>query len=162
MDDDFNKIFLEKYNDDNISRLINSMVKPYRSWLDKEEIENCKVDGLWKALKKFDNSRKSSLNTFICNYVKWECRKLIHKKNKVNEKKENFRLNYKKKEVKNFDELYLYIGFLTQEQQKIVKMRLENRSLAEIGRILKIRRFTIRRIYEQAVEKLRALIVGRP
>lgn len=58
-------------------KVANSAIKKFRRIIDKDELNQCKHIGIWKACVSF-KPNKSSFITHLYNHVKWECCRLLN------------------------------------------------------------------------------------
>lgn len=68
----------EAIKDINIIKISNKAANKYKKVMRVEDLSQCRHIGIWKACKLY-NPDKSSLHTYIYNYVQWECKKYITK-----------------------------------------------------------------------------------
>ena len=72
--------FNEVVNHNDIQRITMSASFKYKTMIPKEEIDQAKNIGIWKAIKKYNS--QGNIYTFevlVFNYVKWECLGIIQK-----------------------------------------------------------------------------------
>lgn len=81
-----NDEFTMALRDSNNKKVMNSASHRYKSLLGVE-VENCKTDGLLRALQKYDNTRGMQFSTFLYENVKRKCyaAAMKVKKRKTNE-----------------------------------------------------------------------------
>ena len=84
--------FEEATTDINNIKIMSSVVKRFSNQIPGEILKQCKMLGLWKALKSHDFSQRRKFTTSLYKFVLWECQKEIrsrtriqNKKNKMNE-----------------------------------------------------------------------------
>lgn len=74
-----NKDFLEKYNDEYNTRLMNKVSNRYRTSLSEDEIESCKMVAVWKTMIYFNPSKKTKFVTYLYRVLKTELNKALPK-----------------------------------------------------------------------------------
>lgn len=67
----------EVINNSQYIKIANSAIKKFKCIIDKDELNQCKHIGIWKACLSFKPG-KSSFITHLYNHVKWECCKLLN------------------------------------------------------------------------------------
>tara|TARA_R110002051_G_scaffold52514_1_gene99653 strand:- start:234 stop:725 length:492 start_codon:yes stop_codon:yes gene_type:complete len=149
------KEFEEALNDNDTQRVFGFLSKKYHN-ISKDDIIECQLLGLWKALKKYDPERKKKFKNFLYTSIDWEC-KLYLRKNK-------------RKEVScvydsadnNFEpfepiEVMDIVDCLIPRLKIVIKQRFfENFTMEEIGNANNYSRETARRYLKEAIEKLQS------
>ena len=81
------------YSRPEIKKIINAAAKRFK-FLDRDELESCKLIGLWKALESNDND--VLLTTNIYNNVTWQCKdriKILYKDTDTSDIQDRIRSN---------------------------------------------------------------------
>lgn len=73
------KFRLEYASEDNL-KIMNYAIKPF-FFLDDEDLLECKLDGLWKALSTYDET-KSTFFYYLVKNIRWNCLKKIRNNQK--------------------------------------------------------------------------------
>ncbi len=74
-------------NPDN-NKIMNSVIRRFNNQISGRVLEQCKMLGLWKALKSHDFSQKRKFTTSLYKFVLWECLKEIRSKTLLKTKKD--------------------------------------------------------------------------
>lgn len=123
-----NEQFNEVYSRPEIKKIINKAIKKFR-FLDSDELESCKLIGLWKALE--SNRGDILLTTSVYNHVTWQCKdraKLLCKNTDTSQ--------IPRREESNDSDIFDLISDIgsTPNGQLIIEKVIDNLSLHEIGR----------------------------
>lgn len=78
-------------NMDNV-RIMNSVARRFCNQISSEVLKQCKLLGLWKALKSHDFSQKRKFTTSLYKFVLWECQKEIRSKTQLKNKRDKFKI----------------------------------------------------------------------
>lgn len=65
--------FEDELSDINNVRIMRKAAQPFAKQLTKEELENCQLIALWKAVGDFDPNKGSKFTSILFNRVRWEC-----------------------------------------------------------------------------------------
>ena len=76
-----------RINIDNI-KIMNSVIRRFNNQISGRVLEQCKMLGLWKALKSHDFSQKRKFTTSLYKFVLWECQKEIRSKTTLKVKRD--------------------------------------------------------------------------
>ncbi len=140
--------FKVKWNDSNVSNIMNKVANRYRRNIDLDEIESIKMNTLWKCIEKHDES-KSKFTSFLYSQLSFAL------KNKVKKAKVEYNCSNIEKEDYKVDISLEYIDIvsgLPDDVRKILNQRFyENLTMKEIGRINGYSRETARRRLKNAV-----------
>jgi len=145
---DLNKAFSDKWNDSNVSNIMNKVSNRYRRNIDSDEIESIKMNTLWKCIEKHDES-KSKFTSFLYSQLSFAL------KNKVKKKKIEYNCsNIEKGDYKTemFLEYTDIVSGLPEDVKEILRQRFyENLTMKEIGKINGYSRETARRRLKTAI-----------
>ncbi len=145
---DINDAFTAKWNDSNVSNIMNKVANRYRRNIDLDEIESIKMNTLWKCIEKHDES-KSKFTSFLYSQLSFAL------KNKVKKKKIEFNCStIEKNDYKA--EIYMeytdIVSGLPEEVKGIIDQRFyQNLTMKEIGKINGYSRETARRRLKNAI-----------
>ena len=90
------KEFLRSFNhknltEDDINKVCRKASSAFSPYLSQNEIESCILNALWKALKKYDHSKKTKFTSYLHNGVVMEC--LTQKKFNTNTGSPTYRIH---------------------------------------------------------------------
>jgi RNA polymerase sigma factor (sigma-70 family) len=120
--------------------------------------------GLWKAIKKFDPSKKTKLSTIAYDYIRWEIIRYIGKQKKQQQLMENpLLISYTQQNDKRKTALTLPPELpellptnLTPSELQTVQMRNEGYTFEEIGKELGgYTRGWANKLFKSAIEKIK-------
>ena len=57
---------------DEYDTLMSRVAKKYKKYITYDEINNCKLHAVYKALKTYDKDKHTKFSTFLCYHVNWE------------------------------------------------------------------------------------------
>ena len=77
-------------------KLMSFAVKKFKKKLDYYERKQCKMDGLYYAVNRYNKDKGSSFNTYLVNCVYWYCQKLLSSKIKYHQRFARYGNNDKK------------------------------------------------------------------
>lgn len=145
---EINNQFSKKWNDSNVSNIMNKVANRYRRNIDLDEIESIKMNTLWKCIEKHDEE-KSKFTSFLYSQLSYAL------KNKVKKKK----LEYNCSSIEKTDykaeislEYIDIVSGLPDEARNIINQRFyQNLTMKEIGRINGYSRETARRRLKNAI-----------
>ena len=109
--------------------------------------------GLWKALKKYDNSKGAVLSTYAWNPIRWEIIKEIKslKKNRYKVLSDANLPTYIDK-----DEFWEIVpSFLSEEEVSLLELRRMGYKLSEMAEISGKKNSYIKRIFYKALKKIK-------
>jgi hypothetical protein len=131
-----------------IKKIVNSAAKKFK-FLDKDELESCKLIGLWKALE--SNNDDVLLTTNIYNNVMWQCKdriKLLYR-NPNTSKISNEAVSGESSLVDLIDDISsIHDGNL------VIEKIIDNLSLCEMGAKRNVSTETIRIRINKAIKAL--------
>lgn len=64
-------------NNPTYDELSKKIICKYRAVIDKDELEQCRCIGIWKACTGF-NDRRGSFTSYLCSHIGWECIRTIN------------------------------------------------------------------------------------
>lgn len=154
MDNEVNtKDFNSALKDEKNKKVFACLGKKYYSGIPPDEMESCKLLGLWKALKKYDPDKKRKFSNFLYVSVDWECKLYLRKNKRKYISCETF-----PSEVNSFDEVDIsdFINSLSPRLKIVIRQRFfENLTMEEIGLKNDYSRETARRYLQEAIDKLK-------
>ena len=145
---DINEKFASKWNDSNVSNIMNKVANRYRANIDVDEIESIKMNTLWKCIEKHDED-KSKFTSFLYSQLSFAL------KNKV--KKQKLEYNCSTIEKEDFKavvsmEYTDIVSGLPDDTRQILNQRFyQNLTMKEIGKINGYSRETARRRLKNAI-----------
>jgi len=145
---DISEAFTTKWNDSNVSNIMNKVANRYRRNIDLDEIESIKMNTLWKCIEKHDES-KSKFTSFLYSQLSFAL------KNKVKKKKVEYNCStIEKNDYKA--EIYMEYTDITsglpEDVRHIIDQRFyQNLTMKEIGKINGYSRETARRRLKNAI-----------
>jgi DNA-directed RNA polymerase specialized sigma subunit len=80
--------FDEAKEDINNIKIMNTVTSRFYNQIPRDILKQCKMLGLWKAMKAHDFSQKRKFTTSLYKYVLWECQKEIRSKMVIKTKKD--------------------------------------------------------------------------
>ncbi len=145
---DINDKFASKWNDSNVSNIMNKVANRYRRNIDVDEIESIKMNTLWKCIEKHDED-KSKFTSFLYSQLSFALKNKVKKKkleyNSPSIEKEDF------KAVVSMEYTDIVSG-LPEETREILNQRFyQNLTMKEIGKINGYSRETARRRLKNAI-----------
>lgn len=145
---DINDKFASKWNDSNVSNIMNKVANRYRRNIDVDEIESIKMNTLWKCIEKHDEN-KSKFTSFLYSQLSFALKNKVKKKkleyNSPSIEKEDF------KAVVSMEYTDIVSG-LPEETREILNQRFyQNLTMKEIGKINGYSRETARRRLKNAI-----------
>lgn len=145
---DINNEFTKKWNDSNVSNIMNKVANRYRRNVDLDEIESIKMNTLWKCIEKHDEN-KSKFTSFLYSQLSYALKNKVKKK-KVEYNCSSIEKNDYKAEISL--EYTDIVSGLPDEERHILNQRFyENLTMKEIGRINGYSRETARRRLKNAI-----------
>lgn len=129
-----NEEFLAAFNNEIYRKIINAASKKYKSILG-EEVEVCKLDGLWLALRDYENARGMTFTTYLFESVKRKCFAEAKRVRRKNKKERNFSSLNMPENTYHDDYLMNDIALsLNERDAKLLSDRfIYNKTLLEIG-----------------------------
>ena len=145
---EINNQFSKKWNDSNVSNIMNKVANRYRRNIDLDEIESIKMNTLWKCIEKHDEE-KSKFTSFLYSQLSYAL------KNKVKKKKLEYNCSSIEKTDYKAEMSLEYIDIvsgLPDEAKNIINQRFcQNLTMKEIGKINGYSRETARRRLKNAI-----------
>jgi RNA polymerase sigma factor (sigma-70 family) len=139
--------------DINIVKIMNMASRRFKNQLDKDIINSCHLNALWKAFENYDATKGAKFTTYLYNGVFIECMKEI----KFSKKSKFFvaKLHDNIQENKN---QYLIVDILDELDEKDKELfidRMSNMTVSEIGKKHNLNRETARRKVNKIVDKIK-------
>lgn len=145
---DINEKFASKWNDSNVSNIMNKVANRYRANIDVDEIESIKMNTLWKCIEKHDED-KSKFTSFLYSQLSFAL------KNKVKKKKLEYNCPTIEKEdfkaVVSMEYTDIVSGLPDDTRQILNQRFYQNLTMKEIGKINGYSRETARRRLKNAI-----------
>ena len=145
---DINEKFASKWNDSNVSNIMNKVANRYRANIDVDEIESIKMNTLWKCIEKHDED-KSKFTSFLYSQLSFAL------KNKVKKKKLEYNCSTIEKEdfkaVVSMEYTDILSGLPDDTRQILNQRFYQNLTMKEIGKINGYSRETARRRLKNAI-----------
>ncbi len=145
---DINEKFASKWNDSNVSNIMNKVANRYRANIDVDEIESIKMNTLWKCIEKHDED-KSKFTSFLYSQLSFAL------KNKVKKKKLEYNCSTIEKEdfkaVVSMEYTDIVSGLPDDTRQILNQRFYQNLTMKEIGKINGYSRETARRRLKNAI-----------
>ena len=133
--------------------IMNLASLPYLRFLSKEELEGCKLIGLWLALQHYD-SAKSKFTTYLYNRVKWQCQDALKEVHSDVTTSGNLDCLVDGKFLE--DTIEELIQPVDNESQKVISQRFrEKMTLEQIGKANKYSRTTAQKRIQKSLKELR-------
>jgi len=138
--------------DINIIKIMNRASRRFKNQLDKDYINTCHLNALWKAFVNHDPSKGAKFTTYLYNGVFIECMKEI----KFSKKSENSgaKLHDNIPDNKNSSILIDILDELSGKDKEMFLDRLSNMTIIEISKKHNINRETARRKINAIIENL--------
>jgi type VI protein secretion system component Hcp len=139
--------------DDNIVKIMNKAAKRFRNQLDKDIINSCQLNALWKTFVNHEPSKGAKFTTYLYNGVFIECMKEI----KFSKKMERFsgKLHDNIPENKNQFLMTDIFDELSDEDKQFFIDRLSNMTIAEMSEKHNTNRESARRKMHKIIKNLR-------
>jgi len=147
-----NKEYEEALSDKNNTMIMNCVCYKFVKSLNKDELYQCKLMALWKALKSWQPEKGRKFTTFLYQKLYWECIK------EVNAKYNNKYVNVNYCEKKTYDELPMFemLDGLNEDIKDIVQKKyIDMMTLQEIGNEYGCSYETIRKKIKKAINQLK-------
>lgn len=77
-------VFEQELHNTNNQKIMKSASRPFQRQLTKEEIENCELIALWKAIEDFQPTKGSKFTSILYTRVRWECLKELRQMKPIN------------------------------------------------------------------------------
>lgn len=145
------------YNCVDNKKIMNFAAKPFIRLIDDDELERCKMIGLWIALQTYNKRKKTKFTSYLKSRVRWEClHYLISNKSMIS-------LN-KMKELSVGDgidkiDLKEAISNLSNEAQKLIYQRFTTGlTFKQMGRLNGYSHETARKKLKKILTELRQIM----
>jgi DNA-directed RNA polymerase specialized sigma subunit len=143
-----NDAFLEAWNNTANIDIIEKVASKYAMYIPLNELQRCKMIGLWEAMRTFQENRGTKFTTHLANRVKWECLNAISEIIKEN----NQNISTLPSGVADQP---LQLPELDEDSQVLLCQRfVENKTLRELGAIFNCSHETIRRKIKKIIIEL--------
>jgi len=137
-----NKIYEKALSDQNNVFIMHKAISKFLNILNKDEIVECKLIGLWNALRYWKFEKTVKFTTFLYKQVQWECLRLIGEK----EKGKVFTIENVDRVVYGNTSVDEILECLPQNLRELTKKRyIENMTLLELGEYYNCCHETIRK-----------------
>lgn len=150
---DLNTKIENALNDSNIVKIMNRASRRFKNQLDRDIINSCHLNALWKAFENYDPSKGAKFTTYLYNGVFIECMKEI----KFAKKSKSAGAKLHDNIPENRDQ-YLIIDILDELNEidsELFLDRLSNMTISEIGQKHDLNRETARRKVNKIMEKIK-------
>lgn len=146
-----NDEFNSAYNNIDNKLIMKKATKKFIYYLDKEELNSCKMVGMWKCLKTYKQESKMKFTTWLYNLVYWECLLELKRNNKIN--LENHILNQETAK----DDFYLFIKDIS-NNDLILDRLLYKYTLKELAQKYNTTIGKIRRQLDNSIDEISLLL----
>ncbi len=135
--------------DEDCIKISKKAIYCFKNYLNKEELEQCRHIGIWKACLTYNN--KFKFYTFMFNNIKWECYKLLRENNK--------QLKYIPKLINKRDIIQeLRINLKDIEYKVLYKKFIESYTIKQIAKELNITKTEISKILKSAIKNAKEVL----
>lgn len=141
-------------NNEDIVKVANNAAKSFRGCLSKDEIQNCIVNAIWEANKKYKSDGKAKFTSYLHTGVKFQC--LSQKKFNNNKKKSSLNPNIEEK-TNHFASIDMLdtINEVCDDPQLIIDRFYKDMTVSEIAKNTGVSGESIRTRLKKNMEKLR-------
>jgi len=139
--------------DDNIVKIMNKAARRFRNQLDKDTINTCQLNALWKTFVNHEPTKGAKFTTYLYNGVFIECMKEI----KFSKKMDRFSGKLHDNIPQDKDEFFIIdiLDELSENDQTMLLDRLSNMTIAEIAEKHHTNRESARRKMHKIIKNLR-------
>lgn len=149
-----NMSFDSLINNDDVIKIAKSASQKFSYYLSKDEIENCILNAIWKASKKYDNKVGTKFTTYLYRGVIMECltqnkfnnnlkrMKCIH--NNIPQNKNNLQF------IETIDQISKY-----ENGKLLIEYYLLNKTVKELAKEYKVCGETIRLRLKKTINKIK-------
>ncbi|NDB57180.1 sigma-70 family RNA polymerase sigma factor [bacterium] len=138
--------------DDNIVKIMNKASKRFRNQLDKDTINTCQLNALWKTFVNHDPAKGAKFTTYLYNGVFIECMKEI----KFSKKSDRFSGKLHDN-IPNKNDDFLMIDILdelSETDQQMFIDRLSNMTISEMSQKYNTNRESTRRKMHKIIKNI--------
>lgn len=139
--------------DDNIVKIMNKAARRFRNQLDKDTINTCQLNALWKTFVNHEPTKGAKFTTYLYNGVFIECMKEI----KFSKKMDRFSGKLHDNIPENKDQFFIIdiLDELSENDKEMLLDRLSNMTIAEIAEKHHTNRESARRKMHKIIKNLR-------
>lgn len=139
--------------DSNVTKVMHKACRSFTKQLDPDEIHTCQLNALWKAIKNFDNKKKTKFTTYLYTGVMIECIKNVKFNNKSKGSK-SLHDNIADDQDNNIM-LEILDEAENDTEYEILVHRSQRKTIEEIGKIMGSSRETIRKKIKKMENRIR-------